>query len=101
MGFVTWIGVCQIWVGYLESVTWIGVCQIWAGFLNYGDREDIFGFGQIWGGFCHIWGQQRYVDLAVQRTVLFLGFVKYGLVFLNYGGRRIHLGFVIYGWVMG
>ena len=48
LGFVTWIGVCQIWVGYLEFVTWIGVCQIWAGFVTYGVKKDSVRF-------CHIW----------------------------------------------
>ena len=56
----------------------------------YGVNKSAFGFNQIWVGFCHLWGQQRYIFFLL----------SIGWVLSLIGGRRIHLGFVIYGWVL-
>ena len=64
--------------------------DLFAECFPYGVNKDAFGFNQIWVGFCHLWGQQRYIFFLL----------SIGWVLSLIGGRRIHLGFVIYGWVL-
>ena len=94
------MGSAKINLGFVKYG--FGICHIWAGFITYGVSKDTFGFCQIWvwdlshmGGFCHIWGQQRYIWVL---SNMGLGFVIYGCFFLlHMGSAKIHLGFVKYG----